>query len=121
VTQARILFGELPRMTVEIVEDAIAEENDMFVVGRTSDAELRAAVDQHKANIVIVGDRAVAENLHTQLVGIYPHLKVVALTSGGEARVYALRTLHLSDPSPAALLDLIRSVLQQEQRGSARE
>ena len=113
MTQGRILFGELPRMTSEIIEGAIAVENDMLVVGRTSDAELRVAVDRHKANIVIVGEGAVAENLHLQLVGIHPHLKVVALTSGGGARVYELRTLHLSDPSPAALLDLIRSVLQQ--------
>jgi hypothetical protein len=113
VTQARILFGELPRMTLEIVKGAIAGENDMFVVGHTNDTELLSAVDRHKANIVIIGGRAVAENLHMQLVGIHPHLKVIALTSGGNAHVYELRTLHLSDPSPAALLDVIRSVLQQ--------
>src|SRR5262245_4956497 len=113
VTQVRILFGELPQMTMEIVANAIAIQNDMLVVGRTSDEELRAAVDRHQADIVIIGDRAVAENLHMQLVGIHPHLKIVALTSGGDARLYELRTFHLADPSPTALLDLIRTVLQR--------
>ncbi len=99
-------------MTLEIVEGAIKSRRDMTIVARSSNAELRTAIRTHQANVVILGERAVSENLHAQLVGVYPELKVVAITaSGDDAHLYSLSTLHIADPSAMSVLDALRDIL----------
>ena len=112
MTQARVLFGDVPRMTAEIVESAIAGQEDIVAVGRATDAELGVAISQNHANVVIIGDRALAESVHLRLFAIHPNVKVMAITSGGDARLYELRTFYVVDPSPTTLLGLIRKALR---------
>jgi len=112
--QARILFGELPRLTRDIVEGAIESQRDMRVVGHSGNASLDPAIRRLAANIVIVHDGVVADDLPLQLVCRHPHVKVVAITDEGDAaNVYEFRAVHLADPSPAALIDAIRAVLEE--------
>jgi hypothetical protein len=112
VTHARILFGDLPRMTRVIVEGAIAPQADVQVVGHSADADLEAAVARCGANVVIVNDGVVAGGLHVRIVCANPDVKVVAITDAGDrASLYEFRTVLIADPSPTSLLDAIQAAL----------
>lgn len=102
-------------MTQAIVEGAVASQEDMQVVGRSANASLGLAVRQHNANVVIVNERAISDDLHVRIVGTNPKVKVVGITDeGGNASLYEFRTVRLADPSPTSLVALIRDALRED-------
>jgi hypothetical protein len=117
LTQARILFGNISRLTQDIVEQVVGSEPGMLVVGHCANAELPSAVQRADANVVIVeGTTAAGPDLLIRLVTVRPSLKLIVIAEGGrKASLYEMRHLQLLDPSPTTLVGAIRSVLASAQ------
>jgi DNA-binding NarL/FixJ family response regulator len=113
VTKARILLGDLPRMTRDILEGQIAAQADMQVVGRCDDAGLERAVRQSAANVVILHERSGDGTRQPWLVEACRDLTFVVIRDEGRnARLHECRSINLVDVSPDTLLEAIRHALQ---------
>jgi len=53
----RILFGEMPRMLREIVEDPIRSQPDMKLIDSGDRHDLPMAIKRARADVVIVAER----------------------------------------------------------------
>lgn len=111
--QIRILLVDMPRLAREMIDAAIAAQNDMRVVATTADpAELAAAAGTVRPSFVIVGldgDELPAEAL--ALFDEQPRLKVLGLEAdAGRAYLWQLRPEKrpLGELSPAAVVEVIR-------------
>jgi hypothetical protein len=107
LTHSRIIFGDLPRLTRDVIEGTLAHEEDMQIVGYSTDADLERHVEETHADVAIVHERG--GDLALRLICRYPRLRIVAITGAGDtASVYEFRIVRLADLSAAALLDAIR-------------
>ena len=108
MTHARILLGELPRMTRDILEARIASETDMQVVGRCENAELERWVTSSAANVVILQAPEDGAGLPL-LADQCRRVKFVVIRDAGRsARLHECRCTEIADLSPDKLLDAIR-------------
>lgn len=103
----------MPRLAREMIDAAVAAQNDMQVVATTADpAELVAAADAVRPNFVIVGldgDELPGEAL--SLFAEQPRLKVLGLEAdAGRAYLWELRPEKrpLGELSPGAVVEVIR-------------
>ena len=109
MTPARILFGEVPRMTREILSAEMASQADLQVVGQCANADLVAEIERVAANVVILRRHAgIDEGFHMRLLGEHDRLKVVVLMDERQAAVHCL----LDDPSPSEVVVALRRALQ---------
>jgi DNA-binding NarL/FixJ family response regulator len=113
--QIRILLVDMPRLAREMIDAAVAAQNDMRVVATTANSsELTAAADTVRPSFVIVGldgDELPAEAL--SLFDEQPRLKVLGLEAdAGRAYLWQLRPEKrpLGELSPAAVVEVIRGV-----------
>jgi hypothetical protein len=102
-------------MMRDIVDGAVESQPDMRLVGHCDDAQLDAAIREHDANVVIVGDGSADPRRHEGLLLAHPHLKLVILAGAGRsASLVELRRVQLAEPSPGTLIDAIRAALDRD-------
>ncbi len=108
---SRIVLVDLPRITREIIEQAVGAEPDMVIVDGLADgASLPDAVKRREPDFVISGrDYEFAEVC--AILDERPRLRVLAvLEDGREATLYELRPTRtpLGEVSPLTIVEAIR-------------
>lgn len=108
---SKIVLVDLPRITREIVEQAVGAEPDMVIVdGFDAPASLLDAVERGEPDFVISGrDYEFAEVC--AVLDERPHLHVLAVVDDGrEATLYELRPTRtpLGEVSPQTIVEAIR-------------
>jgi hypothetical protein len=101
----------MPRILREIIEQAVADEPDMEIVGvEGRDVPLRQAVESTRADFVMAGaDYDLGEV--ARVLDERPRLRVLAVAGDGrEAFLYELRPTRtpLGEVSPQTIVDAIR-------------
>ena len=114
MTAIRILVSELPRILREIVTSVLDSEDDMRIVGYTSDtAELDEALRRARADVLVVGcAEADLFRLGDELLAGRPFLKILALDGDGRRSfLYQLKPhVHaLGEMSPELLIQTVRA------------
>jgi DNA-binding NarL/FixJ family response regulator len=110
----RILLADVPRMLREIVDEIVAGESDLEVVGEVpASQQLLAAAEQTAAGFVIVGldDGELPEQCEIFL-RTHPHLKVLAVSGDGRQAFLCSprqRIEPIGELSPSTLLAAIRA------------
>lgn len=108
----RILILDVPRMLREIIEEVLAGQSDMAVVGEFSSTDaVVEAVDRTHADLVIGGAAARDRLDVARLLATFPRLKLLLV--GVDARDTELhelqpRVVPLGELSPQTLLESIR-------------
>jgi DNA-binding NarL/FixJ family response regulator len=111
VEPSKIVLVDLPRITREIIEQAVGAEPDMVIVdGLAGGASLPDAVQRREPDFVISGrDYEFAEVC--AILDERPRLRVLAvLEDGREATLYELRPTRtpLGEVSPQTIVEAIR-------------
>jgi hypothetical protein len=103
-------------MMRDIFDGAVESQADMRLVGHCDDEQLEAAIREHDANVVIVGEGSPAARCRNEgLLLAHPHLKLVILAGAGRsASLVELRRVQLAEPSPRTLIDAIREALDRD-------
>ncbi|MGC2776548.1 MAG: hypothetical protein WA418_13045 [Bradyrhizobium sp.] len=117
--QIRILVAGMPRMLVDIIEDIVASEPDLTIVGEIDrSTELASAARRTRADVVIsrqADSDMEADEMALLLIGRPP--KVVAITDDGrQGFVYELRPHRspLGEMSVERLIAAIRVAARDE-------
>jgi hypothetical protein len=111
VEPSRILLVDLPRILREIIEEAIADEPDMVIVGGNgANGDLKSAVERSNAEFVISGADYAPDEVGA-LLEEHPRLRVLSVVGDArEAFLYELRPMRtpLAEVSPRTIVDAIR-------------
>jgi DNA-binding NarL/FixJ family response regulator len=111
VTQIRIALTRMPRMLREILEESIAAEATMRIVGDAADAGDLAAVAARREADVIVSSVEPSEEELRRAFGTRPELRVIVLDPAGDRGVlHELRPerVTLGQASPQNLIAAIQ-------------
>jgi DNA-binding NarL/FixJ family response regulator len=102
----------MPLMLRDIVREVLAPEPDLAVVGEfPASTDLRTAVEQTDAGVVVVGAEAAGLPAIRTLLAEHPHVNVLAVASDArDGVVYRLTPARVAigDVSPGSLLQAIR-------------
>jgi hypothetical protein len=109
----RILFGEMPRMLREIVEDSIRSQPDMKLIDSGDRHDLPLAIKRARADVVIVAERGVDDSVsHEQILLENPRLMVLVVSRNGrKATLWQFRRIPVAEVSPQGLVDAIRAAV----------
>lgn len=110
----RLLMSVMPPMLGDVISALAAKEPDVEVVGHVGrDADLAAAIDECRAEAVVIGALDSNPAVCEQLLMSHPRLRILILGEGGRVgyldRLAPQRTV-IRDISPEELLDAIRGV-----------
>jgi DNA-binding NarL/FixJ family response regulator len=105
-------------MLLDMITDIIALHAEMMVAGKMQDtADIRAAVKETSADIVILNEPAIGPSQnHQELLYSRPHLGVLSITSDGrQFFLHKLRPVRtaLGEVSPESLVQAIQSTAQR--------
>ena len=108
-----ILLMQMPAMLRAIIDDIVAEQSDMRVVGElTGQDDVRVAVERTGASFLIVGyDGAQLPDPIHDLFSGHPSIRVLAVTDQGrEATLYELRPqrIPIGELSASRLVAVLR-------------
>jgi hypothetical protein len=111
--QIRILFGKMPRMLREIVEDAVRSQPDMKLIDSGDGNDFSTAIEREHADVLIVAEKAVDDPVsYEQLLLEKPRLKVLVVSRDGrEAHLLEFRQMPVAEVSPQGLVDAIRAAV----------
>jgi hypothetical protein len=113
VTHIRVILVETPRLVGDIVEELIARESDIELVGTIrAERDLAGAVKRTRADVILCHVAGAAlPPAYRGLFEMYPHLKVLAIEASGRTGfVYELRPVRAPlEVWPQGLVDAIRS------------
>jgi hypothetical protein len=110
----RVLLGEMPEMLHDILDHAVADQDDVALVGdRDSISSLHTAVDVHSADVVVVGvERQDWVGSYIDLFRDHPMLRLLAIRNDGRAAVMhelSIRRYRVTDLTPSSIIDAIRA------------
>jgi hypothetical protein len=111
VTSIRVILVGIPQLLADIVEELIARQPDMEIVGSVaSSRDLRRAIRRARPDVVLCGGTRLPPAL-CALLEAHPHLRVLAIEASGRAGfAYDLRPVRTPlDVWPQGLIDAIRS------------
>ena len=110
----RILFGEMPQMLREIVEDPIRSQPDMKLIDSGDRHDLPMAIKSARADVVIVAERGVYDSVsHEQLLLENPRLMVLVVSRNGrKANLLQFQRIPVLEVSPQGLVDAIRAAVR---------
>ena len=105
--RTRLLIAAIPPLLGDIVRDAVADEADVEVVGRSADDGLLAAVDDTAPDVVLTEDRGPhLPDLYLRLMLSHPYLQLLTVSADGRnAALWRLAPERraLADVSPRGL------------------
>jgi len=109
----RVLLVALPPLLGDILNETLAGESDMIVVGRVADrAQVDAGVRQHSPDVVLVGaPTGDITGIAREIMNAAPSLTVVVIAPRGDQAVLVRRggiVVPLHDVSPTILVMTIR-------------
>src|SRR5262245_44675217 len=113
----------MPRLLRSILARAVGSQADMEVTefpgppdGGPHEADLDSAIARSRADVLIVADRTgKSEARYRRLLLARPSLKVFLLTEDGRnATLLEFTRARLMDASPAAIVDVIRTVVSRD-------
>ena len=109
----RILFGEMPQMLREIVEDPIRSQPDMKLIHNGNRHDLPTAIKRARPDVVIVAEREVNDSLSLeQLLLENPRLMVLVVSRNGrKANLSQFRRIPVAEVSPQGLVNAIRAAV----------
>jgi DNA-binding NarL/FixJ family response regulator len=112
--RTRILLAGMPPLLRDIVEDAVAKQPDMDVLGHFSEGDdLAQSLKEVAVDVVIVGARQPDDfALADQCLRASPRVRVLVIAnSGRNATMYEMRPhrVSLGDVSPEMLVAAIRA------------
>ena len=114
----RVMLASRPKMISDVIRNIIERQPDMLMVGEVIDPiKLLFATKETEVDVVIVTPlKADGEpKICSHLLAEHPRLKVVTLSSKGEAAYLhqtKVDTLRIDDPSAQAILCAIREAFQ---------
>ena len=106
----------MPRLLRSILARAVGSQADMEVTEHLAEADLDSAVARSDADVLIVADRTGEDEArYRPLLLERPSLKVFLLTEDGRnATLLEFTRARLTDASPAALVETIRTVVGRD-------
>ena len=115
----------MPRLLQQIIEQTLAAQPDMIVVGQAETSEyVAAAARRVRADVVILREtQEVVDGTPWQTLNENPRLKVLMIsTDGHRATRYELRPhqVVIDDIHPETLIDAIRAAVTAEDHEVAR-
>ena len=118
IEQIRILLVDLSRLVGEMVERAVASQEDMVVVGRTTTVgELVERAGETEPDVVIAGfHNSRLPAVYLELLLEHPRMKVLGLQEhDGQAWLYELRPeqIEIGEVSPDDVVHTIREAAQR--------
>jgi DNA-binding NarL/FixJ family response regulator len=116
VTKAKVLLGAMPRLLRSILARAVGSQADMEVTEHLAETDLDSAIARGRIDVLIVSDRTwKSEARYRKLLIARPSLKVFLLTEDGRnATFLELTRARLMDASPAAIVEVIRTVVSRD-------
>jgi DNA-binding NarL/FixJ family response regulator len=116
VTKAQVLLGAMPRLLRSILARALESQADMDVMEHSADTDLDSVIARSHVDVLIVSDRTgKSEARYRKLLLNRPSLKVFLLTEDGRnATLLELTRARLMDASPAAIVEVIRTVVGRD-------
>ncbi len=118
VERTRVVLVGMPLMLRDIVNEVLASEPDLEVVGEFPDAtELTAAVEQTDAAVVVAGEAAADLPSIRALLAARPRVSVLAIARNArEGVVYRLTPTRvpIGDVSPETLLQAVREAARSD-------
>lgn len=91
MSKIRVLVANRPRLMRELVLATMAEQPDIEVVGEAhNDSEITELVDKTRPDFLIIAleDREQHPSLCGFLLGRYPRMRILAVSSGHEESTY---------------------------------
>ena len=109
----RVLLANLAGVVAELMTQAIAQQQDMVLVGQVQGSVELLLAAQADVHIVVLGARRAdpPPGICSHLLTEFPHLRVVVLARGGQVgEMYwlGLRRRKLRQPSTSSLTSVIR-------------
>jgi hypothetical protein len=116
VTKAQVLLGAMPRLLRSILARTLGSQADMDVMEQPADTDLDSVIARSRVDVLIVSDRTgKSEARYRKLLLARPSLKVFLLTEDGRnATLLEFTRARLMDASPAALVEVIRTVVGRD-------
>jgi hypothetical protein len=113
VTSTRVILIGIPQLLADIVEELIARQPDMEVVGSVaSNRGLRRVIRRARPDVVLCGVGGTRlPPAYGAILEAHPHVRVLAIEASGRTGfVYELRPVRTPlDVWPQGLIDAIRS------------
>lgn len=117
-TKIKVLLASRPKMLSEVIRYMVEHQPDMELMGEVLDpVELLSAVKATNANVVIVTPLPANGEPHicTQLLAVYPQLKIVTQSEKGEAVFLyqsGLPKQRIDEPSEQSIFAAIREFMR---------
>ncbi len=113
-TRTRVLASNLPGVVFDVLSPVIDAQPDMVLVGKVQGPLETLLASMQGVDVLVLGANQVtpAPGICTQLLGEFPHLRIVVLSfSGDSSRVYwrGMRGQRIQPVSGASLVTAIRT------------